>query len=71
LARNDGKTVDHDEVFLSRRAHCSLVMGAENSFIIFVDRIFTTLFERAFTNDFDVITPSAAIACVCREGNAD
>jgi len=43
----------------------------ENSFIIFVDRKFTTLFERAFTNDFDVITSSAAIACVCRAGNAD
>jgi hypothetical protein len=33
-------------------------------FIIFVDRIFTTLFERLFTNVFDVISTNPAIACV-------
>jgi hypothetical protein len=36
------------------------------SFITFVDRIFTTLFEWLFTNVFDVIAQSAAISCVYR-----
>jgi len=33
-------------------------------FIIFVDAIFTTLFERPFTNVFDVMAQTAAPACV-------
>jgi hypothetical protein len=40
-------------------------------FIIFVDAIFTILFERLFTNVFDVASANPAIACVCRAGNAD
>jgi len=40
-------------------------------FIIFIDGIFTTLFESAFTKDFDASAQSAAIACVYRAGNAD
>jgi hypothetical protein len=43
----------------------------EISFIIFVDRIFTTLVQRLFTNAFDVLTQSAAISCVYRACNAD
>jgi hypothetical protein len=39
-------------------------MPAENFFIIFVDAIFTTLFERLFTNVFEVIAQIAAISCV-------
>jgi hypothetical protein len=35
-------------------------------FIIFVDAIFTTLFERPFTNVFDVIGATSANHCVCR-----
>ena len=34
------------------------------SFIIFVDRIFTNLFEPLFTNVFDVSGRDAAICCV-------
>jgi hypothetical protein len=33
-------------------------------FIIFVDAIFTTLFERPFTNVFDVMAQTPAAACV-------
>ena len=33
-------------------------------FIIFVDAIFTTLFERPFTNVFDVMAQTPARACV-------
>jgi hypothetical protein len=40
-------------------------------FIIFVDAIFTTLFEPPFTNVFDVTGAKPAIACLCRAGNAD
>jgi len=43
----------------------------ENFFIIFVDRIFTTLFDPPFTNVFDAPAPIAAIACLYRAGNAD
>jgi hypothetical protein len=41
------------------------------AFTIFVDRIFTTLFERPFTKLFDVISANAAIACVYRTCNGD
>ncbi len=40
-------------------------------FIIFVDRIFTTLFECPFTNVFIVTARAQAIPCVYRECNAD
>ena len=40
-------------------------------FIIFVDAIFTTLFERLFTKLFDVISQTAAISCLYRARNAD
>jgi hypothetical protein len=38
-------------------------------FIIFVDAIFTTLFERPFTNVFDVIGAKSANHCMCRACN--
>jgi len=44
---------------------------AENSFVIFVDEIFTTLFEPPFTNVSDAIAPIAAISCLYRAGNGD
>ncbi|HEX9359927.1 MAG TPA: hypothetical protein VF922_00070 [Bradyrhizobium sp.] len=40
-------------------------------FIIFVDRIFTTLFECPFTNVFIVTARAQAIPCVYRKCNAD
>jgi hypothetical protein len=43
----------------------------KNFFINFVDRIFTTLFERLFTNVFDVTEANAAISCVYRACHAD
>jgi hypothetical protein len=36
--------------------------AAKNSFIIFVDRIFTSLIEPLFTNVFDAIAPIAAFS---------
>jgi hypothetical protein len=44
--------------------------GAENFFIIFVDRIFTNSIEPPFTNVFDAAAPVAAISCLCHERNA-
>jgi hypothetical protein len=44
---------------------------SEICFAIFVDAIFTTLFERLFTNVFDVMAQSQAIACLYRARNAD
>jgi hypothetical protein len=40
-------------------------------FIIFVDAIFTTLFERLFTNVFDVTSANEGNSCVYRACNAD
>jgi hypothetical protein len=40
------------------------VAASKTFFIILVDAIFTTLFERPFTNAFDVIAQSPALACV-------
>jgi len=40
-------------------------------FIIFVDGIFTTLFECLFTNVFDVTAQTRVIPCVYRGCNAD
>jgi hypothetical protein len=40
---------------------------SEIFFIIFVDRIFTTLFERPFTNDFDCEARfQQMLACIAR-----
>jgi hypothetical protein len=40
-------------------------------FIIFVDRIFTSLFERPFTKVFEVIAQSTTIPCLYRACHAD
>ena len=40
------------------------IAPAKIFFIIFVDGIFTTLFEWLFTNVFDVTAPTQVIACV-------
>ena len=48
-----------------------MIRPAQGSFIIFVDPIFTTFIERAFTNVFDVIAEINAAACLWRAGNAD
>jgi hypothetical protein len=40
-------------------------------FIIFVDAIFTTLFERLFTKVLDAKTQTAALSCVYRARHAD
>jgi hypothetical protein len=40
-------------------------------FIIFVDGIFTTSFQRPFTNVFDRTGRMRAAPCVCLAGNAD
>jgi hypothetical protein len=37
----------------------------------FVDRIFTTSMEAAFTNTSGAKTKTSAIACLCRARNAD
>jgi hypothetical protein len=39
-------------------------------FIIFIDAIFTTLFEPPFTKLFEVTGGTCANSCVCRAGNA-
>jgi len=44
---------------------------AMNFFIISVDRMFTTLVERPFTNAFDASRASRATTCVCRTRHAD
>jgi hypothetical protein len=41
------------------------------AFTIFVDRIFTTLFERPFTKLFDARCANAAFACLYRACNGD
>jgi hypothetical protein len=43
----------------------------ENFFIIFVDAIFTTLFERLFTKLFDVTSANPSGSCVYRACHAD
>jgi len=47
------------------------ITPAKVFFIIFVDGIFTTLFEWLFTNVFDVTAPTQVIPCVYRGCNAD
>ena len=55
----------------TRNCAVEQIRAAKNSFIIFVDRIFTTSIEPLFTNVFDAIAPIAAISCLYRAGNAD
>jgi hypothetical protein len=45
--------------------------GRHFFFIIFVDRIFTTLFERLFTKVFDVTGANSAFSDLYRARNAD
>jgi hypothetical protein len=47
------------------------MLATKTLFIIFVDAIFTTLFERLFTIAFDVIGAESVNDCVCRARNAD
>jgi hypothetical protein len=42
----------------------------KNSFTVFVDRIFTTSFERLFTKLFDVTAANSANTCLYRASNA-
>jgi hypothetical protein len=53
------------------RDHRNKLYTLQQFFIIFVDAIFTTLFERLFTNVFDVNAQTAAKPCLCRACNAD
>jgi hypothetical protein len=39
--------------------------------LVFVDHIFTTCIDAAFTNVFAVKTQTQAMACLCRARNAD
>ena len=55
----------------SCRESSALCLTAKNFFIIFVDAIFTILFERLFTNVFDVIAQTPANPCLYPMGNAD
>ena len=48
----------------------SLFHTGRARFIIFVDRIFTTSLQRAFTNTIDASAQIIAPACVCRARNA-
>jgi hypothetical protein len=47
------------------------LVSRENFFTIFVDRKFTSLLQRPFTNAFDVVVRTGAGACLCRAGHAD
>jgi len=47
------------------------ICTSKNFFIIFVDAIFTNLFERLFTKVFDVTRANPWISCLCRGCNAD
>jgi hypothetical protein len=53
------------------RRHMGTNSAPRIFFTIFVDAIFTTLFERLFTNAFDVIGARSANHCVCRARHAD
>jgi hypothetical protein len=50
---------------------CSLLLRNNLLFIIFVDRIFTNLFEPLFTKVFDVSAQTATNPCVYRARHAD
>jgi hypothetical protein len=58
-------------VFDAPRNDMEKIAPAKVFFIIFVDGIFTTLFEWLFTNVFDVTAPTQVIPCVYRRCNAD
>jgi hypothetical protein len=60
----------HDDGTPQRSGETNL-HAAKNVFIIFVDAIFTTLFEHPFTNVFDVIAQTIANACPYPTGKAD
>jgi hypothetical protein len=49
----------------------SIPHAAQNLFIIFVDAMFTTLFERPFTKVFEVIAQIAAKSCLYPGRHAD
>jgi hypothetical protein len=72
-ARNDGEIpgglsfVAHPR----RGTDSNKIYRPQQFFIIFVDAIFTTLFEWLFTNVFDVTSAKAANACLYRAGNGD
>jgi hypothetical protein len=51
--------------------HRNKLYTPQQFFIIFVDAIFTILFERPFTNVFDVNAQSATNTCLYRARNAD
>ena len=50
---------------------CSRVAPEKFPFIIFVDAIFTILFERLFTKAFDVMAQTIANPCLYPACNAD
>jgi len=52
---------------MTRAKNCA----GKKIFIIFVDGLFTTLFECLFTNVFDVTAQTRVIPCVYRGCNAD
>jgi hypothetical protein len=63
-----------DDIVIERRVPHRAAMEPwprKTFFIIFVDAIFTTLFQRLFTNAFDVIRANTAIPCVYRACHAD
>jgi hypothetical protein len=59
------------EPMLRRVVNRCSALCRENFFITFVDAIFTILFERLFTNVFDVPAESVANPCLYPACNAD
>jgi hypothetical protein len=51
--------------------HCNNAYPPQQFFIILVDAIFTTLFERPFTKVFDVTGAKPGNSCLYRARNAD
>jgi hypothetical protein len=51
--------------------HCNNTYTPQQFFIIFVDAIFTNLFERLFTKVFNVTGAKPANSCLYRACNAD
>jgi hypothetical protein len=75
LAMTAAAVVHNNEHWNSARSLISLERFAracaQNSFIIFVDGMFTTFIARLFTNAFDASRKNSAIACVVHAGHAD
>jgi hypothetical protein len=72
FARNEGENTAHSLRGSSASWNrCNKIYTPQQFFIMFVDAIFTILFERLFTNIFDVTSATAAIACLYRGCNAD